>query len=65
MHRIMHALVLAALPAAVNAQELEQRVLKVGNGTVHLSFAARPRGLWRRHAQYQDQRGKRRVGRRL
>jgi hypothetical protein len=30
------------LPAALNAQDLAKRVLAVGNGTVRLSFAARP-----------------------
>jgi hypothetical protein len=31
-----------AYPATVNAQDLAQRVVAVGNGTVRLSFAARP-----------------------
>ena len=43
MLRMLPALALVvAYPAAVNAQDLAQRVVAVGNGTVRLSFAARP-----------------------
>jgi hypothetical protein len=43
MRWVLHALVLAVVyPAAVNAQDLAQRIIAVGTGTVRLSFAARP-----------------------
>jgi hypothetical protein len=43
MRRIIHALVLfGAVPAAASAQTLGQRIAAVANGTVRLSFAARP-----------------------
>jgi hypothetical protein len=43
MRRLCHAaLALWALPAALSAQTLEQRIARVGSGTVRLSFAARP-----------------------
>jgi hypothetical protein len=43
VHRILTSfLLIGSLPAAISGQTLAQRVVAVGNGTVRLSFAARP-----------------------
>lgn len=41
MRLVLATLLVASAPAALAAQSLEQRVARVANGTVHLSFAAR------------------------
>jgi HEAT repeat protein len=41
MRVVLATLLVASAPAALGAQSLEQRVARVANGTVHLSFAAR------------------------
>ena len=39
---VLVALLIVSAPGALRAQSLEQRVARVADGTVHLSFAARP-----------------------
>jgi hypothetical protein len=41
MRAVLATLLVFAAPAALGAQSLEERVARVANGTVHLSFAAR------------------------
>ena len=42
MRIVLAALLIVSAPGALRAQSLEQRVARVADGTVHLSFAARP-----------------------